>query len=151
MSRVGKDIDALCTKCKMVLNHVVVSELNGVVSKVQCRTCGTLHKYREAGRQSAPVKKTRPARVVKAGSSALAAPQDLKRLWQMKQEALLAEADILDYRPDSDYEEGDVVQHAKFGLGFVERVVSKNRIEILFKSGLKLMAMNLETVPVLNE
>jgi len=135
----------------MVLNHVVVSELNGVVSKVQCRTCGTLHKYREAGRRSVPAKKTRSARVIKVGSSAQAVPQDLQRLWQMKREAVLDEADVFDYRPDSDYEEGDVVQHAKFGLGFVERVVSKNRIEILFKSGLKLMAMNLDTVLVPSE
>lgn len=146
MSRVGKDIDALCSKCKMLLTHVVVSEVDGVVSKVQCRTCGSLHKYRESGWSPVQTRKTRVVRPAKAGSGGKTAPQDLQRLWQMKKEAIPGDADIFDYRPDSDYEEGDVVRHARFGLGFVERVVSRNRIEILFKNGLKLMAMNLETV-----
>lgn len=146
MSRVGKDIDALCTKCKMLLNHVVVSEIDGVVSKVQCRTCGSLHKYREAcGSKSAGKTKEKTTRLVKAKSSAGAvAGSEVQRLWQMKKDALTDDADIFDYRPDSEYEAEDVVQHTKFGIGFVERVISRNRVEILFKDGLKLMAMNLE-------
>ncbi len=143
MSQVGKDIDALCSKCKMLLTHVVVSEVDGVVSKVQCRTCGSLHKYREGGRSPGRTRTPRPA---KSGSGARTAPQELQRLWQMKKEALPGDADVFDYRPDSEYEEGDVVRHTRFGLGFVERVVSRNRIEILFQNGLKLMAMNLDSV-----
>jgi hypothetical protein len=144
VSRVGKDIEANCTKCKMLLNHVVVSELNGVVSKVQCRTCVSLHKYRNNSEKPASVKKEKTARLVKVKSSAKgnAAVAELQRLWQMKKDALPHEADILDYRPDLEYEESDIVEHAKFGLGFVERIISSTRLEILFKDGLKLMAMN---------
>lgn len=130
----------------MLLNHVVVSEVDGVVSKVQCRTCGSLHKYRDvSGGKPAGKTRERTTKLVKAKSGARAVPSSLLRLWQMKKDALPDDAVKFEYRSDSEYEEGDVVEHAKFGIGFVERVISRNRVEILFKDGLKLMAMNLQT------
>lgn len=55
---------------------------------------------------------------------------------------LSADAEILEYRIDSVYRSGDVIMHAKFDLGFVQRVISEARIEVLFRGSLKLMAMN---------
>ena len=144
MSRIGKDIDAVCTKCKMLLNHIIVSELDGSVNKVQCRTCGSLHKYRDGSTKAVKVKKEQPARLIKAKSPTRAevALLESRRLWQMRKEAMPADATIIDYHPDGDYKARKIVQHAKFGLGFVEHVISKTRIEILFQDGLKLMVMN---------
>lgn len=130
----------------MLLNHVVVSEIDGVVSKVQCRTCGSLHKYREAGggKSAGKTTKEKTTRLVKAKAGNGVATTEAQRLWQLKKDALTDEIDVFDYRPDSEYEAEDVIRHAKFGIGFVERVISHTRVEILFKDGLKLMAMNLE-------
>jgi hypothetical protein len=44
--RLGDDIDDFCVRCKRIMNHNVVSVLNGAAAKVRCRTCHTDHDYR---------------------------------------------------------------------------------------------------------
>ena len=44
--RLGDDIDDFCVRCKRVMNHNVVSVLNGQAAKVRCRTCHTDHDFR---------------------------------------------------------------------------------------------------------
>lgn len=144
MSQIGKDIDAFCTKCKMLLNHVVVSEINGSVSKVQCRTCGTVHKFRGGAKKASTEKSERPARTPRAKSSlnSQAKTAEIQARWQKKKDAMPADPAIIDYRIGGDYRASDIVRHATFGLGFVERVLGKTRVEILFQTGLKEMVMN---------
>ena len=44
--RLGDVIDDFCVRCKRVMNHNVVSVLNGEPAKVRCRTCHSDHDYR---------------------------------------------------------------------------------------------------------
>jgi len=44
--RLGDIIDDYCVKCKRIMNHSVVSMLNGEPAKVRCRTCHSDHDYR---------------------------------------------------------------------------------------------------------
>src|ERR1041384_5273532 len=44
--RLGDDIDDFCVRCKRVMNHNVVSVLNGKPAKVRCRTCHSDHDFR---------------------------------------------------------------------------------------------------------
>jgi len=44
--RLGDIIDDYCIKCKRIMNHAVVSLLNGEPAKVRCRTCHNDHDYR---------------------------------------------------------------------------------------------------------
>jgi hypothetical protein len=44
--RQGDIIDDFCVKCKRIMNHAVVSLLNGEPAKVRCRTCHNDHDYR---------------------------------------------------------------------------------------------------------
>ena len=44
--RLGDDIDDFCVRCKRVMNHAVVSVVNGVAAKVRCRTCHNDHDFR---------------------------------------------------------------------------------------------------------
>jgi hypothetical protein len=46
--RLGDIIDDYCSKCRLITNHSVVSIVDGVAAKVQCRTCYNEHKYRHA-------------------------------------------------------------------------------------------------------
>ena len=45
-ARLGDIIDDYCVKCKRIMNHSVVSLLNGEPAKVRCRTCHSDHDYR---------------------------------------------------------------------------------------------------------
>ena len=44
--RLGDDIDDFCVRCKRVMNHNVVSVINGQPAKVRCRTCYSDHDFR---------------------------------------------------------------------------------------------------------
>ena len=44
--RLGDDIDDFCVRCKRIMNHAVVSVLNGEAAKVRCKTCHSDHDYR---------------------------------------------------------------------------------------------------------
>src|SRR5438309_9517280 len=55
--RLGDDIDDFCVRCKRVMNHNVVSVLNGEPAKVRCRTCHSDHDFRH---EQAPPPKVDP-------------------------------------------------------------------------------------------
>jgi hypothetical protein len=44
--RLGDDIDDFCVRCKRIMNHAIVSVVNGEPAKVRCRTCHNDHDYR---------------------------------------------------------------------------------------------------------
>src|SRR5690349_4294688 len=44
--RLGDDIDDFCVRCKRVMNHNVVSVIEGKPAKVRCRTCYSDHDFR---------------------------------------------------------------------------------------------------------
>src|SRR5262252_2411168 len=44
--RLGDVIDDFCVRCKRIMNHDVVSVMNGAPAKVRCRTCHSDHDYR---------------------------------------------------------------------------------------------------------
>ncbi len=53
---VAQDLVTRCTRCKLELSHVVVvHNLEGIVDRVKCKTCGSEHKF-------SPDKKSLPRR-----------------------------------------------------------------------------------------
>jgi hypothetical protein len=44
--RLGDDIDDYCVRCKRIMNHSIVSVVNGEPAKVRCRTCHSDHDFR---------------------------------------------------------------------------------------------------------
>jgi hypothetical protein len=111
-----------------------------VVDKVICKTCGKTHKYRPrppkvkaaetpgAEKEAKPRKS--PARTKKA--------KDLANKW----EELSAKRSLTHARPYSmqeSFELDGVITHEKFGIGFVTKVRSEGKMEVLFKDGVKLL------------
>jgi hypothetical protein len=145
VSLVGKNIDAHCLKCKLVLAHIVMYEVGGVVSKVKCKTCGAEHKYRGV---KPPAKKSDPAvRTLRENRPRKAAAANVSseapRQWVIKHDQINMETSIKDYRMQGQYQTNDVIRHPVFGLGFVERIVSDKRMDVLFQNAIKPMAMNI--------
>lgn len=146
MSLVGKIIDAYCTRCKLMLAHVVLSEMNGTVSRVECKTCGAQHLYRRGSTERKTGEKrkpTVPSWRSGASSTGRKLVGDTAMLWESKYQALDPETPIRAYDIHEEYVSPDVIRHPVFGIGFVERVVSETRMNVLFKDGVKLMAMNM--------
>lgn len=45
--QLGDLIDDYCTRCHLLMNHYVVSMVDGEVRKVRCQTCRHEHDYRQ--------------------------------------------------------------------------------------------------------
>jgi len=148
MSSVGELIDAYCLRCKLTLSHVVLFEVRGTIQKVKCRTCGAEHKYRDLKPEikpgESPLKRTRARQGASASpSSPLGRGKPTLKEWTQKIEDLKDEGDIRIYSLRESFSRGDVIRHPTFGIGFVEKVLSETRMDVLFKDALRRMAMNM--------
>ena len=124
----GDNIAALCTKCKLGLDHAIVAMVEGTIAKVKCKTCGSVHKFKDP---SSPAPKARVPRA-KAGSSV----QTVQATWETALAG--AKGSERTYAMTAKYRVGDIVNHASFGKGVVLKIhVSK--CDILFQDRERLM------------
>lgn len=126
---VGKEILSYCNKCSLALAHIIETmKTETTPDKVQCKTCKASHKYKSP---TAPKKKA--VRKTRA-SSKQAANLDL---WIQKVEK--SKQEFKDYSPRGQFDIGDVLDHKTFGPGLVERRIDGNKIEVLFREGMKIL------------
>ena len=132
MSQTGKDTQAYCTKCKMDLNHVIVAMQGDRVAKVQCHTCHGTHQFRAPKGAKTPQK-------AKAKSASSQAQKKIKAIEDEFQEWKSARGDQekKSYQASQKFEEGQRLEHPKFGEGFVRKHIHPNKIEVLFSDDVK--------------
>ncbi len=124
VAAVGDIIDARCTKCQSVTNHVIVAMVAAKPAKVTCNTCSGTHRYRS------------PTAVPRVTKSAGSTPAVKAEEWSELRAAMNNIA-AKDYDMDAGYRVGAVIKHSSFGLGLVQRVVGNRKMEILFEEGKK--------------
>ena len=145
MITAGSEIDAYCTKCRLVLDHVVVALVDNRAKKVECLTCHSQHAYR--------------AKVPKSSStnagSAKDSPSSKKKSTSKKKEGgtrgpqnkaeklyiqLLEGKDLslaMPYSMIGTFEIDTIIDHNKFGPGIVIEFIPQKKIRVLFKDGYK--------------
>jgi hypothetical protein len=132
MPKVGGEVDALCTKCELVLAHTVIAMVGANPVKVECNTCHGVHRYKNPKvapqRDGAP--KPRAARATRAAAAAIAFDDLL---------AARKVAEAAPYSPKRTFAVDDVIDHALFGLGFVSAVRDGGKIEVTFRSDVKVL------------
>lgn len=153
----GQDIDAHCSRCKLVLAHVIIAVDGTKVARVECKTCRTIHAYR-AGRAGAAardknggssegvVSKSKSSRSSATPRTSSAGGKrntsKAKIATQNSYDQLMRGIDISHaekYRATRSWTEGDVINHITFGLGLVTRVLSTEKVEVLFPSEAKIL------------
>jgi hypothetical protein len=146
VSMVGKNIDALCTRCGLTLAHIVLYEVGGAVQGVKCKTCGAEHRYRgpKPGRQRDVPAERRSAHT-SSRTPRPVRPAD-SRLWEQRTAAAAPDVVVWDYKLAERYEKGDVIAHPQFGRGFVETITADS-MDVLFREGRKALAMNRRPPP----
>jgi hypothetical protein len=132
---VGSDVEAYCTKCKLVLAHTVVAMQGLKPRRVKCNTCGGEHNYRP----SKPVAKT--AAVKKPEKAAKAAPKRVRQSWdEVMQEA--SGKPHKTYSMSGSFGEGDWIEHGTFGLGCVQTFTPPNKITVRFADSTRTLVCN---------
>src|SRR5688572_8561600 len=126
---VGGEIEAYCPspRCKADTTHTIISMYEDEVRRVQCVVCGEVHAYRKPRGDS--------AEEASDGASKKSAP---KRLTWDDAMGRATDGDLANCRPYSirdAYEEGDVVHHPVFDIGFVIELLPDNKVEVIFRDG----------------
>jgi len=129
----GIDIDAYCTKCKMVLAHVVVAMEGARPRRVKCHTCNGEHNYRA----EKPVAKN----AANKESAAKPLTRKSRQSWEETMKEALSKPHKK-YIMSGSFYEGDWIEHAKFGLGCVQSYTSPNKITVRFADTTKLLVCN---------
>ncbi|HXW52914.1 MAG TPA: hypothetical protein VEL47_02285 [Myxococcota bacterium] len=129
--RVGSNIDAWCTRCKLVLAHTIEAVAGGKIKRVHCNTCHGHHQFKA----HAPGEK-KLSITAKLGT----APKTRSRVSDYAR--LLGSRDLskaFGYDSSRHFAKGDVIRHTKFGLGVVVDEKDISKIEVLFESGPKIL------------
>jgi hypothetical protein len=128
--QVGSNIDAWCTRCKLMLAHTIEAVAFGLIKRVQCNTCRGQHQYKvdpSSAKPNSLIKKI---------------PAEKSRFKATDFERLISSKDINNiapYNSRTHFSKGDVISHATFGKGVVVEGKDIQKIEVLFASGPKIL------------
>jgi hypothetical protein len=130
MVKVGGEVDAFCTRCQLTLAHTVHAVVSGRPVKVECNTCHVVHRYRGSigaspGRSGPRAERPARERAAVAGFDELIASKN--------------QAAARPYSPKQSFAVDDVVDHPIFGRGFVSAVRDASKIEVTFRSDVKIL------------
>jgi hypothetical protein len=123
---VGGEIEAYCPspRCKADTTHTIISMYEDEVRRVQCVVCGEVHAYRKPRGDAAE------------GEGDGTGKRTAKRLTWDDAMSRASDNDLNNCRPFSildSFEEGDVVHHPTFDIGFVTELLPDNKVEVMFR------------------
>lgn len=135
---VGEVIASRCTRCRRETRHVIVSVVGDAAARVECTVCGGVHNYRSprpkaAAPRPAASAETRPARAKTGRAAASAVEQE----WQSRVGSKEPAGAVPYPAAGGRLRSGDLLAHAAFGLGVVRKIIPPNKIEVLFRTGIK--------------
>ncbi|RKH63385.1 hypothetical protein [Corallococcus aberystwythensis] len=143
--KVGGEVDAQCTRCKMNLAHTILAMVGPKIVRVRCNTCGGDHAFRgTAGLTDRPTK-TAATRAPRAASGTTRAEKVV-----ISFDDQLAGKDIASapkYSPKDTYKVDQVIHHPTFGVGLVT-AVRGDKVDLTFRSDTKTLVHGRGGVPV---
>jgi hypothetical protein len=137
--QIGSNVDAWCTRCKLVLAHTIEAMVGRKITRVHCNTCRAQHAYRSAApapRTAARPGSSRP----RTGRSSRSTNGAKAPLQASDYERLLRGRDPSKARPyavTAHFAPPDLIAHPTFGLGLVTAAKEGTKIDVLFPEGLK--------------
>ncbi|HAZ14078.1 MAG: hypothetical protein A2X86_14235 [Bdellovibrionales bacterium GWA2_49_15] len=135
----GKEILSFCNKCKLTLAHtIVVMKNDKIPGKVTCNTCKSAHAYKDPAAAAAASKTAAKKREKKRDGR----PQiPLAEFWQ--QSVTKARGPGRAYSPKTVFVVGDLLEHATFGTGVVDKIFDKTKMEVIFQDNIRTLMHSL--------
>jgi hypothetical protein len=146
--RVAGEVDSWCTRCRLVLNHRIVSMKTGKPHQVECLTCRSQHLWRPnapGDKSTASVEPGRARPSSPPGGQRSRAPRGPTRQVQQWEQAIAGRAlhAFKSYSVAASFSEGDLLRHKKFGDGVVTRVIDAHKVEVLFRDEARTLAQGM--------
>lgn len=129
--RTGGEIDAWCTKCRMLLAHTIVAMVGSKPVRVQCNTCGGVHNYRSGTSDVRTTKASAPTAAAKAAST-----RATRQVISFDDVMASKTREPRNYSPKAVFSVDDVVVHPTFGRGYVS-AVRADKIDVTFRAEVK--------------
>jgi hypothetical protein len=109
---------------------------------VICLTCQSQHNYRQPPGEKKPgtAKVMRVSREMKKTTTPAGGARVFAQWVKNKED--LGETEPRLYNFQAAFEAGEPLSHPKFGLGFVQKVIPPNKIEVMFEMEIKTLAIN---------
>lgn len=128
-----------CKKCGEDRLHKVIVHATADSAKVECEICHkkSTFKLKKAKKPKATPAEKKEATKVREAAAASAANLELWTSMKKKHGGKASKP----YRISEKFEKDGIVEHPKFGLGFVVQCTD-NRIETVFEEGLKILVHN---------
>ena len=140
--KVGSDIDAWCTRCRLDTIHVVVSlKADGDTAKrAECKSCGGQHNYRPP--KSGPNTKTKRKTAKKKTTKRRTGESKKTVDWSERVAAFQTSGtEPKKYTIRGEFAADDFIDHVKFGLGIVIELAAANKISVMFEDGPRTLIM----------
>lgn len=122
--KVGGEVDAFCTKCKMTLAHTILAMVGTKIARVRCNTCGGDHAFRSA-----------PGTTARTPSAARPKKERVEKVVISFQQQLegkdLSQAPV--YSPKQRFQVDQIISHPTFGYGIVT-AVRNDKVDVAFKA-----------------
>lgn len=134
---VGKEALAYCTTCKMDLISVIVAMKGERLAKVQCKTCKKEHAYKAPKGLSEPGTPI-PAKAKKPKKAKKEEGNPIELEWEKLMNAH-KEVPMRTYGMKTKFVLGDRLSHPNFGDGIVGKLIYPNKIEVIFRTDVKVL------------
>lgn len=133
---VGKEVLSYCSKCKLTLAHTIVAMKDAhTIHRVECRTCKNTHAYKDpsAVKMKAATRKKATRKTSKTTTS-------VADLWMESINSATSKSQAYSIR--SKFAQGDIIDHPKFGPGFIDKTIDEDKIEVIFRHEIKVLIHN---------
>lgn len=137
----GKEVSAYCGKCQLKLAHIIVT-MKGpqLPGRVQCKTCQATHLYKETPMAGST---TLTRRKVSSKKSSKKDTRSNEEVWTSAlSDAKNKQQSQKSYSISENFAVGDVIDHASFGKGVVQSLMSGDKIEVIFQEQIKTLVHN---------
>jgi len=136
----AKRLDAFCPRCKFETEHVVTFMLGAKIRRIKCTACGAEHNFHRS-----QLLKMRSAKdEMEQAKRKKEEEAEHQALGRMYDEQMLGRdiSNIKVYSIKEKFYLEDIVNHPSFGIGLVTKLKEDGKVEVLFKSGFKVLAHN---------
>lgn len=137
---VGSDISYHCPRCDLKLSHTVLAMIGSEPARIRCNTCKSERNYsRSRATGSGGVRRVGRKKVEAVSGAGARALHHSSDLYNEKIQASLMKTPKA-FNINESFEEGDVIDHKKFGRGVVLKVIPPDRMEVIFKDETRALA-----------
>jgi hypothetical protein len=133
--KVGGELDAWCTSCRLMKWHTIVALVGNKPAKVECQGCHKQHQFRAQppGTPSTTTPGEKKPRASKAAATPATPSVSFDELLGGR------DSEARTYSPNDKFAVGDIVRHPTFDVGVVTSIPGVQKVEITFREGKKIL------------